>query len=582
MALPQSFLQELHDHSDIVEVIGSYVPLKRRGRLYTGLCPFHNEKTPSFTVYADTQSYYCFGCGAGGDVITFIRQRENLDYIEAVRLLASRAGMQMPQEADDSGFMRRKRAFEINKLAARYFFSTLNSDAGRQARAYLRRRGLTDAYIKKFGIGFAANGWNSLRDHLRAQGYKDEEMVDAGVCTRSEKGSVYDFFRERVMFPIFDLRGNVIAFSGRTVAGDNRKYLNTRDTLIFKKSRAIFAMNIAKNTDTRRLILCEGQMDVIAVHQAGFDNAIAACGTALTEEQVRIISQYADEVVLAYDGDGAGQKATRRAIDLFKNTNILVKVLKIEGAKDPDEYIKTYGADKFRALIEGSSNSIEYELRRARAKYDTETDNGRVQYLREAAEILARTLSPTERDLYAGRVAQDMGVSREAVLLQADALRRRSRAKQAREESERLVRGVGERYNIHGLGGKRLAAASAGRNLIALLYRSPDLCEAVAEQVRPEDFQNEQEGAVYKALCELIGREEFSGMGSLAAVLESSQTALLSGILAETDGINYSAADADFLIEKIVKNREAPSSEQLKTMDAAALRELIEKKRQEN
>lgn len=579
MALPQSFLQELHDRNEIVDVIGAYVPLKRRGRLYTGICPFHNEKTPSFTVYADTQSYYCFGCGAGGDVITFIKQRENLDYIEAVRLLANRAGMQMPQEADDSSFLQRKRAFEINKLAARYFFKTLNSDAGREARAYLRRRGLSDAYIRKFGIGFAAQDWSGLRDHLRAQGYRDDEMVNAGVCSRSEKGSVYDFFRERVMFPIFDLRGNVIAFSGRTVVGDSRKYLNTRDTLIFKKSRAIFAMNIAKNTDTRRLILCEGQMDVIAVHQAGFDNAIAACGTALTEEQVRIISQYADEVVLAYDGDGAGQKATRRAIDLFKNTNILVKVLKIEGAKDPDEYIKTFGPDKFRALIEGSSNSIEYELRRARAGCEVETDSGRVQYLKAAAEILARTTSPTERDLYAGRVAQDMGVSRESVLLQSQALRRRNQAKRDREETERLVRGVGERYQIRGAGGTKLAAASAGRNLIALLYRSPDLCDPVASQVLPEDFPNAKEGEIYAALCAQIRDDSFAGMGSLAAVLDAEQTGLVSGILAETSGINYSAADADFLVDRMIRNREALDAEQLKTMDAAELQKRIDRKK---
>ncbi|MEG2677550.1 MAG: DNA primase, partial [Oscillospiraceae bacterium] len=430
MALPQGFLQELHDRNDIVEVIGSYVSLKRRGRLNTGLCPFHNEKTPSFVVYSDTQSYFCFGCGAGGDVITFIKTKENLDYIESVRLLANRAGMTMPEDMDDSGYIKRKRAFDINKLAARYFFATLNSDAGKNARGYLRARKLSDSSIKRFGIGYAGSEWSGLRDHLHTHGYKDDELVEAGVCTKSEKGTVYDFFRERIMFPIFDLRGNVIAFSGRTVTEDNRKYLNTRDTIIFKKSRAIFAMNIAKNTDTRRIILCEGQMDVIAMHQAGFENAVAACGTALTDEQVRMISQYADEVVLAYDDDGAGQKAARRAIDMFKNTNILVKVLKIDGAKDPDEYIKKNGVDRFRELVDKSSNSVEYELRRARLKYDIETDNGRVQYLKDASEILARTTSPTERDLFAGRVSQDIGVSKEAILLQSDRIRKRVFAKQ--------------------------------------------------------------------------------------------------------------------------------------------------------
>ncbi|MEG1268510.1 MAG: DNA primase [Oscillospiraceae bacterium] len=577
MALPQGFLQELHDRNDIVEVIGSYDSLKRRGRLNTGLCPFHNEKTPSFVVYSDTQSYFCFGCGAGGDVITFIKTKENLDYIESVRLLANRAGMTMPEDMDDSGYIKRKRAFDINKLAARYFFATLNSDAGKNARGYLRARKLSDSSIKRFGIGYAGSEWSGLRDHLHTQGYKDDELVEAGVCTKSEKGTVYDFFRERIMFPIFDLRGNVIAFSGRTVTEDNRKYLNTRDTIIFKKSRAIFAMNIAKNTDTRRIILCEGQMDVIAMHQAGFENAVAACGTALTDEQVRMISQYADEVVLAYDDDGAGQKAARRAIDMFKNTNILVKVLKIDGAKDPDEYIKKNGADRFRELVDKSSNSVEYELRRARLKYDIETDNGRVQYLKDASEILARTTSPTERDLFAGRVSQDIGVSKEAILLQSDRIRKRVFAKQNREQSDKLVRGVGEKFNIRGIGGTRLASASAQRQLISLLYMNPDLSSAVSGQISKSDFVSGDEGVIFEELCRLMERDEFNGMASVSEALQTNQISILSGILAENNGINYSAEDANFLIDKIVKNREALSRDEVKTMDAAELLKLIDK-----
>ncbi|MEG2633219.1 MAG: DNA primase [Oscillospiraceae bacterium] len=577
MALPQGFLQELHDRNDIVEVIGSYVSLKRRGRLNTGLCPFHNEKTPSFVVYSDTQSYFCFGCGAGGDVITFIKTKENLDYIESVRLLANRAGMTMPEDMDDSGYIKRKRAFDINKLAARYFFATLNSDAGKNARGYLRARKLSDSSIKRFGIGYAGSEWSGLRDHLHTQGYKDDELVEAGVCTKSEKGTVYDFFRERIMFPIFDLRGNVIAFSGRTVTEDNRKYLNTRDTIIFKKSRAIFAMNIAKNTDTRRIILCEGQMDVIAMHQAGFENAVAACGTALTDEQVRMISQYADEVVLAYDDDGAGQKAARRAIDMFKNTNILVKVLKIDGAKDPDEYIKKNGADRFRELVDKSSNSVEYELRRARLKYDIETDNGRVQYLKDASEILARTTSPTERDLFAGRVSQDIGVSKEAILLQSDRIRKRVFAKQNREQSDKLVREVGEKFNIRGIGGTRLASASAQRQLISLLYMNPDLSSAVSGQVSKSDFVSGDEGVIFEELCRLMERDEFNGMASVSETLQTNQISILSGILAENNGINYSAEDANFLIDKIVKNRAALSRDEVKTMDSAERLKLIDK-----
>ena len=579
MPLPQSFIEELHDRNDIVEVISQSVALRRRGRLYTGLCPFHNEKTPSFTVYPDTRSYFCFGCGAGGDVISFVMARENLDYIEAVRWLANRAGLQLPEETDDSGYTRRRRCFEMNKLAARFFFDTLNAEAGKPARLYLRKeRRLDDATIRRFGIGYASDAWNALRDHLRAKGYKDDEMVEAGLCSRSEKtGSVYDFFRERVMFPIFDLRGNVLAFSGRTIVGDSRKYVNTKDTPVFKKSRAIFAMNIAKNTDTRRIILCEGQMDVIAIHAAGFDNAVAACGTALTDEQVHIIAQYADEVVLAYDGDGAGQKAAKRAIELFKNTNLAVKVLAIEGAKDPDEYIKAFGPDKFRELVEGSSNSTEYQLTKAKRSFDTDTDNGRVQYLSAAADILSRAPSPTERDLYAGRVAADMGVSKDALVRQIEGLRRRLGAKKEKEREEALVRAVPEQYHLRGGDAAQLAPASAQRKLIALVFANPDLAASVTRQVSREDFVSADEGAVFAALAGQIARDEFTGIPSMSAVLPAPQMSLLSGILAENVGVNFSPGDADFLIGRIVRSRETPNAAAVKEMDAGELQKLIEK-----
>ncbi len=287
MPLPQDFIDELHERNDIVDVIGSYVSLNHRGRLYTALCPFHNEKTPSFTVFPDTRSFYCFGCHEGGDVISFVMKYENLEYIEAVRLLADRAGMTLPDGTDQSAAQRKKRILEANRTAARFFFSQLNSEQGKKARRYLRDRGLEDRTIAKYGIGYAPDTWDSLKKHLNEKGFSNDEIVEAGLCSRTQKGNVIDFFRERVMFPVIDLRGQIIAFSGRTIADDNRKYLNTRDTSVFKKSRTLFSFNFAKNSEQHRLILVEGQMDVISLWQAGFTEAVATLGTAITEEHAQ-------------------------------------------------------------------------------------------------------------------------------------------------------------------------------------------------------------------------------------------------------------------------------------------------------
>ncbi|MEA5051564.1 MAG: DNA primase [Oscillospiraceae bacterium] len=579
MSLSPDFLLELHERNDIVEVIDTYVGLKRRGRLYTALCPFHNEKTPSFTVYPDTQSYYCFGCGAGGDVITFIKQKENLEYIEAVKLLAARAGLAMPDDVNDDAMRRRKRMYEINRLTARFFFDSLNTDAGKHARAYLRGRRLADATIKHFGIGWAPDGWTGLRDCLRARGYSDDELVAAGVCTVSQKNnSVYDFFRDRVMFPVIDVRGNVVAFSGRTMGTDPRKYVNTRDTDVFKKSRTLFALNIAKNNDRRQILVAEGQMDVIALHAAGFTNAVAALGTALTDEHARMISQYADEVVLIYDSDEAGQKATRRAIETFKSTNLNVRVVNIPGAKDPDEFLKNNDAAAFEALLSGADNATEYALVQAKRKYDLKTDAGRVGYLKDAAGVLARLTSATERDIYAGRVAGEIGAKKDSILLETDSLMKRLRAKQTREEDSRLARSVGERF--HARDGA-LGAVSAERSLVALLFRNPDLAKSVAPRLAAEDFISAESGALYAALVGEIEAERFTGFPSLAGVLTAQQISLLSGIVAETQGVNFAPEDADLYIDRILRPRSEPDAQALKTMDAAQLQKLIEEKQKD-
>ncbi|MFQ9681835.1 MAG: DNA primase [Ruthenibacterium lactatiformans] len=379
--IPRDYITELVQRSDIVDVVQSYVQLRHRGRTHTGLCPFHNEKTPSFVVYPETQSFYCFGCGAGGDVITFIKKINNVDYIEAVKFLAGRAGMALPEEDDQTGRLR-SRIISINKDAARFYFSRLNSDAGRVGRAYWRGRGLSDATIKRFGLGYAPDSSRDA-DHLKSLGYAEDELLAAGLIKRSERAAL-SIFRHRVMIPIFDLRGNVIAFSGRKLDPEQPggKYVNSPETLVYKKSRTLFALNFAKKSQTRRYILCEGNLDAISMHQAGFTTAVAGCGTALTAEQVKILSEYADEVVLCYDSDEAGQKATRRAISLLSASPLKISVLNIPDAKDPDEFIKKFGAERFEMLLNGSNNAIEYELLQAKGKYDIATPDGRLNYIR--------------------------------------------------------------------------------------------------------------------------------------------------------------------------------------------------------
>ena len=350
--IPHEYIEELTRRTDIVELVGSYVQLKRKGRLYGGLCPFHSEKTPSFYVYPDTQSFYCFGCGAGGDAITFTKKINSIDYPEAVKLLAARAGMPEPQEDDKTGRMR-SRILSMNKEAARFFHACLNStvEEARQARAYWRRRGLDDKTIVRFGLGYAPNDGQALYQFLRDKGYNQQELDASGLFKRSASGRIYCLFWKRVMTPIFDLRGNIIAFGGRVLDDSKPKYVNSPETLVYHKSDTVFALQIAKKSASRRFVLCEGYMDVISMHQAGIDTAVCACGTALTPEQVRLISEYADEVILSYDSDEAGQKATLRSLELFRNSPVKVGVLQIPGAKDPDEYIRKFGAPAFRQVL---------------------------------------------------------------------------------------------------------------------------------------------------------------------------------------------------------------------------------------
>ena len=386
MAFPENFISELIERNDIVSVVSDYVRLtKRSGSNMFGLCPFHSEKTPSFSVSPDKQFYHCFGCGKGGGVINFIMEIENLSFPEAVEFLAKRVGMPIPEEENSAESKKRRRMLDLNRDAARFFHTCLKSPEGRAAQAYMNARQITPPTATRFGLGAAPDTWDSLRNAMHELGYRDQELFEAGLVRKGKSGGFYDTFRGRLMFPVIDVRGDVIGFSGRILGDGEPKYMNSPETLVFNKSRNLFAMNLAKKSKSGYIILAEGNIDVVMMHQAGFDSAVASLGTSLTAEQARLISRFTNEVIIAYDSDGAGKKASQRAIGLLEKLDVKVKVLSMTGAKDPDEFIKLKGADAFRNLLEKSENHIDYRLGAVQRKYDLKVDEQRVAFVKEAA-----------------------------------------------------------------------------------------------------------------------------------------------------------------------------------------------------
>ena len=480
MPFPDSFLQELKLRSDITEIASSYVNLKRHGRNMVGLCPFHGEKTPSFNIYTESGSFYCFGCGAGGDVITFIMKIENLDYVEAVKFLAQRAGMEMPENTyDDSLSKLRMRIYEANREAARFFHATLLSQRGQSGLNYLRGRALSDRTIRHFGLGFADDDWNSLCNHLKNKGFSEYEIYSANLAFKRKNGNgIYDRFVNRVMFPIIDLRGNVIAFGGRIMTDEKPKYLNTSDTPVFKKSENLFSLNNAKSSGTRTLILCEGYMDVIALNQAGFTNAVATLGTALTNEQAVLMKRYADEVIICYDADGAGQKATARAIDILRNAGLPIKILTVPSGKDPDEFIRSKGDNgpaAFKLLIEKCGNDIEYRLMKLKENYNLNTTDGKVAFLNEAVKIVATIESPIERDVFASKLCAELEIDKNAFLEQISKVKRRDRRENIKKETRQIqaeLNGQSDKINREHY--KKPRSSSAEEALLVYLINNPD------------------------------------------------------------------------------------------------------------
>lgn len=573
MALSDSFLQELKMKTDIEDVISTYVTLKRRGATLVGLCPFHNEKTPSFTVYPATQSFYCFGCGAGGDAITFLKKIENLDYLDAVKTLAQRAGLQMPQEGfDDSLSKRRRRILEMNREAARFYHSVLLSPEGKVGYDYYIGRALSAATINHFGLGFAPNQWDALLKHMRAKGYQPTELVDAGLARKGQKG-YYDNFRNRVMTPIIDVRGNVIAFGGRVLDDSKPKYINTGDTLVYKKTNELFALNFAKDSKEDALILCEGYMDVIAMHQAGFTNAVAGCGTALTTEQVRLISRYAKEVILTYDADEAGQKALQKAMTLFDQTDVKVRIPALVGGKDPDEIIRTYGRDKFKGMLEGASNETEFRLLALRRQYNLATTQGKIDFIGGALQILA-TLPPVEQDLYVSRLSEELGVERQNMKVQLQDLVARQGNRREKREFNRIVQ-----ENMRKTARETMATDASLRKLraedrlISLLLRYPD-CSRLCKDFDPQWLTPGFAQRVFTLILQRLENGDGTELMDLRDRLTDDEMGRLSGIIAHGgESVDAKQEFSDCL--QTIRAEQQKKQESAAELDDQAFRDLF-------
>lgn len=585
MPFPDSFLQELKLRSDITEIASSYVNLKRHGRNMVGLCPFHGEKTPSFNIYTESGSFYCFGCGAGGDVITFIMKIENLDYVEAVKFLAQRAGMEMPENTyDDSLSKLRMRIYEANREAARFFHATLLSQRGQSGLNYLRGRALSDRTIRHFGLGFADDDWNSLCNHLKNKGFSEYEIYSANLAFKRKNGNgIYDRFVNRVMFPIIDLRGNVIAFGGRIMTDEKPKYLNTSDTPVFKKSENLFSLNNAKSSGTRTLILCEGYMDVIALNQAGFTNAVATLGTALTNEQALLMKRYADEVIICYDADGAGQKATARAIDILRNAGLPIKILTVPSGKDPDEFIRSKGENgpaAFKLLIEKCGNDIEYRLMKLKENYNLNTTDGKVAFLNEAVKIVATIESPIERDVFASKLCAELEIDKNAFLEQISKVKRRDRRENIKKETRQIqaeLNGQSDKINREHY--KKPRSSSAEEALLVYLINNPDYANSISERVTPDKFSNSLIKRYYEYVLSKI-KSGYEPLTSVSSDFNSDEVSYLYKLISTTIPAASTREAVEEYINVINEESNKLTSDKLADMSADDINDYIMKLKQ--
>jgi len=571
MAFPEAFLQELVEKNDIVDVVSGYVRLtKRSGANQFGLCPFHSEKTPSFSVSPDRQIYHCFGCGKGGGVINFIMEIENLSFPEAVEFLAKRVGMPIPEEENSAESKRRRRMLDLNRDAARFFHNCLKAPEGRAAQAYMNARQITPPTATRFGLGAAPDTWDSLRNAMHELGYRDQELFEAGLVRKGKNGGFYDTFRGRLMFPVIDVRGDVIGFSGRILGDGEPKYMNSPETLVFNKSRNLFAMNLAKKSKSGYIILAEGNIDVVMMHQAGFDSAVASLGTSLTAEQARLISRFTNEVVIAYDSDGAGKKASQRAIGLLEKLDVKVKVLSMTGAKDPDEFIKLKGADAFRNLLEKSENHIDYRLQTVTNKYDLTVDEQKVEFLKEASELVARLSGSVERQVYAMRVASLAGVPNDVVAQEVERRHKKAVRTACRENENKLSHPERQlqpgQKEFHY---ENPESAAAEEGIIRLLFLDQGLFKG-KDLPEPEEFSSPALAQIYSALKTKFENGDIISTATLSATLPPELASLLAGVLQKPEALRNGEMALKDYIARIRRQRELAA-------DTADLRRLAER-----
>jgi len=578
MAFPPSFLDELTARNPIEDVVGQYVTLKRSGSNLFGLCPFHGEKTASFSVAPDKGIYYCFGCHKGGSVINFQMEIEGLSYPDAVRALAKRVGLEVPEDEQyQSRYRQQERLWALHKEAARFFHSQLYAPVGKEALNYALGRGMNKYILTTFGVGFAPDTWSSLTDAMLAKGYTEQELKDSGLVTVSQKnGRIFDRFRGRLMFPIIDVRGNVIGFGGRIIKNDTdaAKYLNSPETLIFNKRKNLFGLNLAKKTRHPYFILVEGNIDVVALHQYGFDNAVASLGTSLTEEQATLLARYTEQVVLIYDGDAAGQRATQRAIPILEKAGIDVKVMQLKDAKDPDEYLKKFGADRFKNLLEDSSNRVEYQLKAITRKYDLREDEQRVKYIAEAAEFVSTLQSAVQREVYGTRAAEAAGISYDAMKIEVNkAFRRRIAREKKKQEKIDLAPARNLQPHSRNIRYENMKSAMAEETVLAMVMKEPALLDKTG-MLSPGHFSVELLGKVYGQLMKrhTEGREVSLGvledftseeMSHVAGILQNRQGPVneaalrdcVETILSEHQSENVSTRDDIMAIRNRMKER---------------------------
>lgn len=584
MRFSDEFLTELRSRVDIEELVGRYTEIRHRGsRTPVALCPFHTEKTPSFVIYRENQSYYCFGCGAGGDAITFVKNIERLDYVEAVRYLCERVGMNMPMDPVDDQYNRmRRRCFEANREAAKFFYAKLLSEEGAPARAYLQKRRLTDETVKHFGLGYAPDRWDSLLKYLRGKGYRDDELISFDLARRTSKGGTIDAFRNRLMFPIIDLRGNVIAFGGRVLDDSKPKYLNTSDTVVYKKSQGVYALNFAKNNNDGNLILCEGYMDVIAMHQAGFTNAVAGLGTAFTQEQISLLSRYCTELTLCFDSDEAGVKATNRALKMLERAPMKLRVMHLDGGKDPDEIIKTQGKERMDQIIGSAMNDTEFALDRVRKKYDIATDDGKLNYTNEAVEVLADLGNEIERDLYTSRLASETGVDKQSLEAQIGKARKAKGRRQKQREFENaldLIRDGGEAKSPNPQKRQFRRACAAEEIILASLLKHPDYLRKLRDQLSEDVFVTDFNKRYFRDIASRIMAGRSLDLSVFNEEADNEEMSYLAYLLAKGENLADSVTECEQCVRTLLAEKTKQGASGVGQLSDDEFRALFEAKK---